>query len=116
MSDNTRVMRRPRRACPAPARTAAAIIAAAGLALLAAACGGSPTSAGSGGSPNAAGPANSRSGSTRSLAYSRCVRSHGVPGWPDPTNGSAGWGFNLVHVQGFNCRASTRTRRRSIRR
>jgi hypothetical protein len=30
------------------------------------------------------------------------MRSHGVPTWPDPTNGPAGWGFNLVHVQGFD--------------
>ena len=50
-------------------------------ALLAAACSsGSPSSAGSGGSPNAGGSANSSSG----LAYTRCVRSHGVPDFPDP--------------------------------
>lgn len=35
-------------------------------------------------------------------AFARCMRSHGVPTWPDPTNGPAGWGFNLVHVQGFD--------------
>ena len=48
-------------------------------ALLAAACGGSPSSTGSGGSANTGGSANSQG-----LAYSRCVRSHGVPGFPDP--------------------------------
>jgi hypothetical protein len=48
-------------------------------ALLAAACGGSSSSTGSGGSPHAAGSANSQA-----LAYSRCVRSHGVPDFPDP--------------------------------
>jgi hypothetical protein len=34
--------------------------------------------------------------------FARCMRSHGVSTWPDPTNGPAGWGFNLVHVQGFD--------------
>jgi hypothetical protein len=34
--------------------------------------------------------------------FARCMRSHGVPSWPDPTNGPAGWGFNLVNVQGFD--------------
>jgi hypothetical protein len=48
-------------------------------ALLVAACSGSPSSTGSGGSPNAGGSANSQA-----LAYSRCVRSHGVPDFPDP--------------------------------
>ena len=50
-------------------------------AALLAACGGSPSSTGSGSSPNAGGSANSQA-----LAYSRCVRSHGVPGFPDPEN------------------------------
>ncbi len=54
-------------------------------ALPAAACSsGSPSSAGASGSPQAGGSANSSSG----LAYSRCVRAHGVPGFPDP--GSSG--------------------------
>jgi hypothetical protein len=35
--------------------------------------------------------------------YAQCMRSHGVPNWPDPTDDSAaGWGFNLVHVHGFD--------------
>jgi hypothetical protein len=55
-----------------PARTAAAIIATAALALLAAACGGaSPSSTASGDSPSA-------------VAFSSCMRSHGVPNFPDP--------------------------------
>jgi hypothetical protein len=74
-------MRRPRRARPPTARTAAAIIATAALALLAAACSGSPSSTGSGGSPNAGGSANSQQ-----LAFSRCVRSRGVLNFPDPTS------------------------------
>ena len=69
----------------ATARIAAAIIAAAGLALLAAACGGSPSSTGSGGSSNAGGSASSQS----AVAYSHCMRSRGVPNFPDPS-GSGG--------------------------
>ena len=85
MNDNTRAMCRPLRARPQPACTAAAIIAAAALALLAAACGSgsSPSSAGPGGSPAAGGSA----GSPSAVAYSACIRSHGVPAYPDP-NGS----------------------------
>jgi hypothetical protein len=80
MNDSTRVMRRPRRAWPLAARAAAAIIGTAALALLAAACNGSPSSAGSGGSSNAGGSASSPS----AVAYSQCIRSHGVPDFPDP--------------------------------
>jgi hypothetical protein len=59
----------------------AAIIATAVLALLAAACsGGSRSSAGSGGAPNAGGSSSSPS----AVAYSACMRSHGVPNYPDP--------------------------------
>src|SRR5437762_8824959 len=55
------------------------LIAAAGLALLAAACSGSPTSA------TAAGATQTPS----AVAYSHCMRSHGVPDYPDPAgNGS----------------------------
>jgi hypothetical protein len=84
MNDSARVMRRPRRAWPPAARTAAAIIAPAALALLAAACSGSPSSTGPGGSPNAGGSASSPS----AVAFSGCMRSHGVPNFPDP--GSSG--------------------------
>jgi len=83
MNHSTSVRRRPRRtwrAGPRPARTAAAIVAMAVLALLAAACGGSPPSTGSGGSPAAGGSATSPS----ALAYSACMRSQGVPNYPDP--------------------------------
>jgi hypothetical protein len=58
----------------------AAIIALVGLALLAAACGGSRSSTGSGGSPSAGGETTAAS----FLAYSVCMRSHGVPNYPDP--------------------------------
>jgi hypothetical protein len=88
MNDRSRVLCRPRRAGPRPARTATAIIAAAALALLAVACGsgsGSPPSAGSGGSPHRDGSPNSQ----KALAYSRCMRSHGVPKYPDPGSSNA---------------------------
>ncbi len=77
MNDSSSVTRRARRAWPPTARTAAAIVASA-VALLAAACSGSPSSAG--GSPGAGGSANSPS----AVAYSACMRSHGVPNFPDP--------------------------------
>ena len=81
MDHSTRAIRRAR---PRTARTATAVIAMAGLALLATACGGSPSSTGSGGSLNGEGSATSAS-----LAnFSRCMRSHGVPEFPDP--GSSG--------------------------
>jgi hypothetical protein len=86
MNDSIRVMRRPWRAWPPAARTAAAIIATASLALLTAACSGSPSSTssstGTGGSSNAGGSANSQL-----VAYSQCMRSNGVPNFPDPTGG-----------------------------
>jgi len=70
----------PRRPWPRRARAAAVITVMAAAALLAAACGDSPSSTGSGGSPTVGGSANSSS----AVAYSRCVRAHGVPGFPDP--------------------------------
>ncbi len=51
----------------------------AAAALLAAACSGSPSSTGSGGSPNAGGSATSQL-----VAYTQCMRSHGVPEYPGP--------------------------------
>jgi hypothetical protein len=66
---------------PAPP-IAAAIIATAALTLLAAACSSGPSSTGFGGSPDASGSDNSPS----AIAYSHCMRSHGVPNFPDPTS------------------------------
>ena len=80
---STHVTRRPRRARPPTARIVAAIIATAALALLAAACSGSPSSTAAGGSPNAG---DSLSSPT-AVAYSNCMRSRGVPNYPDPSNG-----------------------------
>src|SRR6266536_2168452 len=80
MNDSTRVIGQSQRAWPPTARTVAAVIATAVLALLAVACsGGSPSSAGSGGSSSVGGSTNSQ----KALAYSRCMRSHGVPKFPD---------------------------------
>jgi hypothetical protein len=87
MNDSTRFIRPHRRAGRRPARTAAAIIATAVLALLAAACSHSPSSTGSGRSPNAGASANSQQNGM--LAFSRCMRSHGVPDFPDPNSSGA---------------------------
>jgi hypothetical protein len=79
MNDGIRIISRPRRAQPA-ARTAAAFIASAALALLVTACSGGPSPTGAGNSATAA-----RSAATPSaVGYSQCVRSHGVPNYPDP--------------------------------
>ena len=56
----------------ATARTAAAVLATAGPALLAAACGGSPASE----------PAQVNG----AVAFASCMRFHGVPNWPDPSS------------------------------
>ncbi len=87
MNGSTRFTRRPRRAWPPTARTAAAIIATASLALSAAASGSSPSPTVAGGSSNARASALSQSTSTqKALAYSHCMRSHGVTMFPDPTS------------------------------
>lgn len=101
-------IRRLRRASRPTARTAAAI-AMAGLALLAAGCGGSPSSTRSAGSPSAGGSPNSQA-----LAFARCVRSHGVPNWPDPENNGTfnkskltpqqlGASSSQIHAAGNTC-------------
>jgi hypothetical protein len=61
---------------------AAAVIAAAVMVLLAAACGASPTS------PTSPASSSSPASSPSAVAYSQCMRSHGVPNYPDPSNGS----------------------------
>jgi len=88
MNDSTPFTSWPRRAFAPRAPTAAAIILTAGLALLSAACSGSASSAGSGGSLNAAGSA-----SAQQLAFAQCMRSDGVPNFPDPDSSGA---FNKV--------------------
>ena len=85
-----------RRASPATARTVAAVVAAACVGLLAA-CGGSiPSSSGVATlpSPSAAASATTQAGTTgvpsagdviaRAVTYAQCMRTNGVPSWPDP--------------------------------
>jgi hypothetical protein len=71
------------------ARVATVVIAAIGLALLAAACGGGSSNPGVAavGATTASATTTSASGSTHessALAFSHCMRSHGVPNFPDP--------------------------------
>ncbi|MGN6796154.1 MAG: hypothetical protein ACTHJW_27525 [Streptosporangiaceae bacterium] len=83
MNDSARVVGRVRRAWPI-ALVPAALAATTALALLAA-CSGSPSSAGSG-SPDTRASANPSTNFQRTLAFSRCVRVHGVPSYPDPSS------------------------------
>jgi hypothetical protein len=59
------------------------IAASAGLALLTAACGSGPSSTGSGGSPSG-GASTGGSVAAKAVAYTQCMRSHGVPAYPGP--------------------------------
>jgi hypothetical protein len=77
--DSTRVIRR---AWPRPTGAAAATIATTVLALLAVACDSSTSPKATRGGPQ------NNSASDSAVAYSACVRSHGVPEYPDP--GSSG--------------------------
>lgn len=63
------------------ASTASFAAATAGLALLAAGCGGSTQSNGSSSSP----PAAAAHRDAVATAFSRCVRAHGLPNFPDPS-------------------------------
>jgi hypothetical protein len=78
--------RRAWRARPPAWRVAAAIIAFGALSLLAAACGGSP-SATSATSATSSVPAADSASSPSLVGYADCIRSHGVPGYPDPSDG-----------------------------
>src|SRR5215471_2992856 len=87
MNETIRGRRRWRRAHP---RWAGVLAVTAGLVLLTAACGGSPSSSGSpsstgtGSSPNSGGSASPQASSLSALAFARCMRSHGIPNFPDP--------------------------------
>jgi hypothetical protein len=73
-------------------RAAAAMVGICALALVGA-CSGSPSSAGSGASPTGGGSSiSSNAGGSANaplVAFSRCVRSHGVPNFPDPQAGAS---------------------------
>jgi hypothetical protein len=86
VNDSARVGGRRRWGLPLTARIAAAMIAIAGLALLASACGGSSASHVAQLSTTTTRSSSPGRGSThdQALAYARCIRSHGVPLWPDP--------------------------------
>ena len=83
VNEGIRVMRRPWRGSQRWARTPAAIVVTVGLALLAA-CSGGSSSTGSGGPSTGGGATRSQSTNAQMLAYSRCLRSHGLPNFPDP--------------------------------
>ena len=89
---------------PRRARAAGVITVMAAAAVLAAACSGGTSSTGSGGSPTAGGSANSPS----AVAYSRCVRAHGVPNFPDP--GSNGQIPELAAKSAFREVSNSRAR------
>jgi hypothetical protein len=90
MNRRTRVIRPRWRARPPTARAAAAIITTAALALPATAFGGSPSSTVAGGSVYARASMLLRSTSVQqALAYSRCMRAHGVLKFPDPNSSGA---------------------------
>lgn len=79
MNDRTRLIRRPWRA-GLRIEPRAAILAVLFLGLLVAACAGSPSSTRSTNSPSA---------NSRALAFSICMRNHGVPNYPDPDSSGA---------------------------
>ena len=90
MNDSSRSIHRAQRERSA-AGSSTAVLGATALALLAAACGASPSSAGAGGSSHLTGSVHSQQ-----LSYARCVRSHGVPNFPDPTSSG---GFSKTTLQ-----------------
>jgi hypothetical protein len=89
---------RPRAAWAASHRAAAATVV---LALLAAACGVSPSSTGSDGALNTRGPTNTQSVNSQPLVFSHCIRSNGVPNFPDP-NSSGVWPKQQVESAASN--------------
>jgi hypothetical protein len=98
MNGRSRIGRWQKPPLASAARSRTAIIAAAGLALLAAACGGSPGNRVA--QPVLTTTQKSRSPSTGSggvyLSFAKCMRSHGVTDFPDPVTGTGGQpGFRL---------------------
>ena len=89
MNHSTRVIRRPRGAWLPDVLIATAIIAAVALALLlVAACssGSGPSVAGAGAAPKTSGAATSPASGSQAVAFAHCMRSHGVPRYPDPNS------------------------------
>jgi hypothetical protein len=77
----TRAGSKQRRACWRAERVPPLAAAALAAGLLAAGCGASPSSNKPSGQPQAG---------SQAIAYSRCMRSHGVPSFPDPTISRSG--------------------------
>lgn len=97
MNNSTRVTRRRPWAWLPGAKAAMALVAIAGVAFPVAACG-SNTSAASV-STNARRSAHSQSTSAeRALAYSQCMRHHGVPKYPDPNSSGVIPKFSLQQI------------------
>jgi hypothetical protein len=100
MSDGARGIRRPRRAWPPTARTAVAIAASTVIA----ACGSSsPSSSSSGGHRTQAQIQEQLH--QDALSFARCMRSHRVSNFPDPTSPSADKEFLLGQIPGLNPQA-----------
>jgi hypothetical protein len=97
MNDSARVTRRPRRAWPPTARTAAVIAASAVIT----ACGSnSSSSPSSGGHPTQAQIQDQIH--QELLSFARCMRSHRVPNFPDPTSPTSDKEFLLGQIPGIN--------------
>ncbi len=89
---------------PSAGRRAAMLAVTAGIALLTAACGGNSPSTSSSDTPS---PSTTYA---KVLAYSRCMRSHGVPSFPDPTsNGVIGIKNHSVDLQSAAVKAAAKT-------
>jgi hypothetical protein len=79
------------------------LTAAAGIALLTAACGGGGAAAGSGASPSAS------STYAKEVAYAQCMRSHGVPQYPDPnSNGQTDLNGATINMQSAAFQSATK--------
>ncbi len=69
-------------------------------AVLTAGCSSSPGRAGVTGA--SASPTATESGEAQALAYTACMRSHGVPNFPDPTVQNGSVGFNITGADGID--------------
>lgn len=110
ISDNIRVISRPRRASSPTLRPAAVLIATVGLALPAAGCGGAASSASTGNTSSSGGhptEAQAQDQLQRDLlSFARCMRSHAVSSFPDPTSPGAAKQFVLGQIPGVNTQSS----------
>ena len=74
-------------------------VAVAGAGVLAAGCSSGP---GVAGAPASASSSAVASGAAEALEYAACMRSHGVPGFPDPTVHNGAVGFNITAADGID--------------